>query len=72
MPGGDNAANEAIPDTEYFAPAVPAILGAAEEVTLIVNKGNQKAAARVLGIARSTLIHKMDKYGISAQEIKSS
>ncbi len=31
---------------------------------LVANDFNQKAAARVLGIARSTLIHKMEKYGI--------
>jgi DNA-binding NtrC family response regulator len=35
---------------------------------LAANDGNQKAAARVLGIARSTLINKMEKYQISARE----
>ncbi|MCP4708575.1 MAG: hypothetical protein GY869_08125, partial [Planctomycetes bacterium] len=40
MPGGDNAANEAIQDAEYIAPDVPAVLGVTEEVTLIVNRGN--------------------------------
>ncbi len=35
---------------------------------LAANDGNQKAAARVLGIARSTLINKMEKYQISAHD----
>ncbi len=35
--------------------------------TLSAHDGNQKAAARVLGIARSTLIHKMEKYNISSK-----
>ncbi|MBW1807933.1 MAG: sigma 54-interacting transcriptional regulator [Deltaproteobacteria bacterium] len=35
--------------------------------TLNAHDGNQKAAARVLGIARSTLIHKMEKYNISSK-----
>jgi DNA-binding NtrC family response regulator len=34
---------------------------------LAAHDGNQKAAAKVLGIARSTLIHKMEKYGLSAK-----
>jgi DNA-binding NtrC family response regulator len=37
---------------------------------LDANDGNQKAAARVLGIARSTMIHKMEKYGISSKEFE--
>jgi DNA-binding NtrC family response regulator len=34
--------------------------------------GNQKAAARLLGIARSTLITKMEKHGIPARPDRGS
>ncbi|KPK77232.1 MAG: hypothetical protein AMJ79_03940, partial [Phycisphaerae bacterium SM23_30] len=40
MPGGDYDANEVLPNAEYTSPAVPAVIGAAEEVTLVVNKGD--------------------------------
>ena len=40
--------------------------------TLEASDFNQKAAARVLGIARSTLIHKMEKYGIQSDSPSSA
>lgn len=52
-------------------PAAPSSLEAAERLhiarTLAHTRGNRRRAALILGISRSTLLHKIRRYGIGEQ-----
>ena len=70
MPAAPGAAADASPDVPSLQPATPATLERTEREAitgaLTAARGNFVAAARALGISRSTLYRKAERYGLRA------